>query len=563
VAQSRIWPELGPPPQLEEDVLRIIPLGGLGEVGRNMTSFEINGRLLLVDCGVLFPEEHQPGVDLILPDFAPIKDRLDDVEALILTHGHEDHIGAVPYLLRLRPDIPLVGSQLTLAFTEAKLKEHLIDPVTLAVDDTAVATFGPFRCEFMAVTHSIPDSLALAIETDAGRVLHTGDFKLDQLPLDGRVTDLRAFARAGDAGVDLLMVDSTNAEVPGFIPTEREIGPVLDQVFAGAPGLIMVACFSSHVHRVQQVLDAAAAHERKVAFAGRSMIRNMTIALDLGYLTAPEGTIVNLKTADALPRDEVVFVTTGSQGEPMAALSRIAGGDHKIHVGPGDTVILASSLIPGNENSVYRVINGLTRMGAKVVHKANAAVHVSGHSAAGELLYTFNIVSQRCVMPIHGEARHLVAAGRHAVATGVPSERVVLAENGVVVDLADGIAEVVGAVEVGNVYVDGSSVGELTEVELKDRRILGDEGFVSIFAVVDPSECHILAEPTIQARGIAEDDSVFDELVPQLTQALSLAMEQGARDTHQLQQVTRRVAGRWISRRLRRRPMVIPVIVIA
>jgi ribonuclease J len=528
-----------------------------------MTVFELDGHLLVVDCGVLFPEDHQPGVDLILPDFSPIKDRLGDVEALILTHGHEDHIGAVPYLLRLRPDIPLVGSALTLAFIEAKLKEHQIKPSTLVVDDAATATFGPFTCEFMAVTHSIPDALALTITTDAGRILHTGDFKLDQLPLDGRITDLRAFARAGDAGVDLLMVDSTNAEVPGFIPTERNIGPVLDQVFDQAPGLIMVACFSSHVHRVQQVLDAAATHRRKVAFAGRSMIRNMTIAMELGYLEAPPDTIVNLNTADSLPRDQVVFVTTGSQGEPMAALSRIANGDHKIHVGPGDTVILASSLIPGNENSVYRVINGLTRMGAKVVHKGNAQVHVSGHSAAGELLYTFNIVSPRCVMPIHGEVRHLVAAGRHAVATGVPSENVILAENGLVVDLADGFAEVVGAVEVGNVYVDGSSVGGVTEAELKDRRILGDEGFVSIFAVVDPSEGYILSEPTIQVRGMAEEEAVFDELVPQLTQALVIAMDQGAHDTHQLQQVMRRVAGRWIAKKLRRRPMIIPVIVLA
>ena len=563
MAHSQVWPELAEPPELEEGVLRLTPLGGLGEVGRNMTVFEIDGRLLLVDCGVLFPEEHQPGVDLILPDFGPIRDRLEDIEALVLTHGHEDHIGAVPYLLRLREDIPLIGSQVTLAFVEAKLQEHRIKPLTLTVEDGSVATFGPFTCEFMAVTHSIPDSLALTITTDAGRILHTGDFKLDQLPLDGRITDLRAFARAGDEGVDLLMVDSTNAEVPGFIPTEREIGPVLDAVFDQAPGLIMVACFSSHVHRVQQVLDAAASHDRKVAFAGRSMIRNMTIAMELGYLTAPEATIVPLNTADALPRDEVVFVTTGSQGEPMAALSRIANGDHKIHVGPGDTVILASSLIPGNENSVYRVINGLTRMGAKVIHKGNAGVHVSGHSAAGELLYTLNIVGPSCVMPIHGEVRQLVAAGQLAVATGVPSERVVLAENGMVVDLVDGVAEVVGAVEVGNVYVDGSWVGELTEVELKDRRILGDEGFVSIFAVVDPAEGYIMAGPAIQARGMAEEDQVFDELVSQISQALVLAMDQGAHDTHQLQQVMRRVAGRWISKKLRRRPMIIPVIVLA
>jgi ribonuclease J len=542
-------------------VLRIIPLGGLGEIGRNMNAFEYDGKILLVDCGVLFPEEHQPGVDLILPDFGPIEDRLDDVVALVLTHGHEDHIGAVPYLLRLRPDIPLVGSQLTLAFVEAKLKEHRITPLTLAVKDGQVEKLGPFECEFVSVTHSIPDSQAVMVRTGAGNVLHTGDFKMDQLPLDGRITDLRAFARLGEEGVDLFMVDSTNAEVPGFITTEREIGPVLDSVFQGASGLIVVACFSSHVHRVQQVLDAAGAHGRKVAFAGRSMIRNMTIAMDLGYLTAPPGTLVDLPTADSLPRDQVVFVSTGSQGEPMAALSRIANGDHKIHVGPGDTVILASSLIPGNENSVYRVINGLTRLGAKVVHKGNAKVHVSGHAAAGELLYAFNVVRPRGVMPVHGEARHLVASGALAVQTGVPPERIVLAENGLVVDVAEGVAEIVGAVPVGYVYVDGSSVGEVTEAELKDRRILGDEGFISLFAVVDLNKRQVVAAPTITARGVAESDDVFAGFVPALTRALEEAMEGGAVDTHQLQQVMRRTMGRFVGNKLRRRPLIIPVVI--
>lgn len=549
------------PPALAPDALRIIPLGGLGEVGRNMTAFEINGKILLVDCGVLFPEETQPGVDLILPDFSPVEARLDDVVALVLTHGHEDHIGAVPYLLRLREDIPLVGSQLTLAFTEAKLSEHGIRPLTLAVSSGTVEQFGPFECEFVAVTHSIPDSLAVAIRTAAGTVLHTGDFKMDQLPLDGRITDLRAFARLGDDGVDLFMVDSTNAEVPGFVPTERDIGPVLESVFAQAGGLIVVACFSSHVHRVQQVLDAAAAHGRKVAFAGRSMIRNMTIAMDLGFLKVPPGTVVDLGTADSLGRDRVVFVSTGSQGEPMAALSRIANGDHKILVGPGDTVILASSLIPGNENSVYRVINGLTRLGAKVVHKGNARVHVSGHSAAGELLYAFNIVRPRGVMPVHGEARHLVASGALAVSTGVPPERVVLAENGLVVDLAHGEATIVGAVPVGQVYVDGSSVGELTEEELKDRRILGDEGFISVFAVVNARKKTIVAAPSIQARGMAEPDEVFAEILPSLATALQGAMDGGAVDAHQLQQVLRRVVGRWVGGKLRKRPLIIPVVV--
>ncbi|MCL1898841.1 MAG: ribonuclease J [Micrococcales bacterium] len=557
---SQFHRNLSPPPDLADNTLRIIPLGGVGEVGRNMTVFEFDGQLLIVDCGVLFPEESQPGVDLILPDFGPIRDRLEDVVALVLTHGHEDHIGAVPYLLRLRPDIPLIGSALTLAFVEAKLQEHRIQPYTLSVDQGSREVLGAFTCEFMAVTHSIPDALAVLIETSAGTVLHTGDFKMDQLPLDGRTTDLRGFAAAGEKGVDLLMVDSTNAEVPGFIPTEREIAPVLEAVFRQAQGLIITACFSSHVHRVQQVLDAAASHERKVAFAGRSMIRNMNIAIELGFLEVPSGTVVDLKTADSLPREEVVFVTTGSQGEPMAALSRIANGDHKIQVGDLDTVILASSLIPGNENSVYRVINGLTRLGAKVVHKANAKVHVSGHAATGELLYTLNLVQPKNVMPVHGEHRHLLAAGWHAVQTGVPAENVVLAEDGSVVDLVDGQAKIVGAADVGYVYVDGSSVGELTDVELKDRRILGDEGFVTVVAVVDASSGAVVSEPIIQARGVAESDEVFTEVLPLIVEALSEAMRTGAVDNHQLQQVIRRVLGRWISSTLRRRPMIIPMI---
>ena len=364
---SHPHPELGAPPQLAPGTLRIVPLGGLGEIGRNMTVFELDGRLLVVDCGVLFPEDHQPGVDLILPDFEHIADRLDDVEALVLTHGHEDHIGAVPYLLRLRPDIPLVGSQLTLAFVEAKLKEHQITPVTLGVKEGQRERLGAFDCEFVAVTHSIPDALAVAIRTSAGMVLHTGDFKMDQLPLDGRITDLRAFARLGEEGVDLFMADSTNAEVPGFTVHEVEIGPVLDQLFGQAEQRVIVASFASHVHRVQQVLDAAAAHERKVALVGRSMVRNMGLAAELGYLHVPEGVLVDTKELEELPPDRQVLMCTGSQGEPMAALSRMANRDHRIEVGRGDTVILASSMIPGNEAAVFRVVNGLTRLGARVV----------------------------------------------------------------------------------------------------------------------------------------------------------------------------------------------------
>ncbi len=560
---SNSHPELPLPGPLPTGALRVVALGGLGEVGRNMAVLEYDGRLLIIDCGVLFPEDHQPGVDLILPDFSSIADRLDDVEAVVLTHGHEDHIGAVPYLLRLRRDIPLIGSKLTLAFISAKLKEHRITPVLRQVAEGEEMKVGPFDLEFIAVNHSIPDALAVAVTTGAGTVLHTGDFKMDQLPLDGRITDLNAFARLGDKGVDLFMPDSTNAEVPGFTTAEAEIGPVLDQVFAAATGRLVVASFASHVHRVQQVIDAAWANERKVALVGRSMVRNMTIAAELGYLTIPDGVLVDVKKIDQMPADRVVLMCTGSQGEPMAALSRIANRDHRVEVGPGDTVVLASSLIPGNENAVFRVINGLMRLGAKVVHSGNAKVHVSGHASAGELLYCYNILRPKNVMPVHGEIRHLVANGALAVKTGVDPQRVILAEDGVVVDLIDGKARIVGAVPCGYVYVDGSSVGEIGETELKDRRILAEEGFISVFAVVDSTTGQVVAGPQVQARGLAEHDDVLKDVVPQVSQALAEASRGGNVDTHQLQQVVRRVVGRWASTRLRRRPMIIPVVVEA
>ncbi|MGH8776182.1 MAG: ribonuclease J [Jiangellaceae bacterium] len=559
---SHPHPELTTPPPLAGGGLRIVPLGGLGEVGRNMTVFEHSGRLLVVDCGVLFPEDHQPGVDLILPDFDYIRDRLDQIEAVVLTHGHEDHIGAVPFLLREKRDIPIVGSRLTLALVEAKLTEHRIDAYQLEVAEGRTERFGPFTVEFLAVNHSIPDALALAIRTKAGVVLHTGDFKMDQLPLDGRLTDLNGFARLGDDGVDLFMVDSTNAEVPGYNAHERDIAPVLDRVFAEAPRRVIVASFASHIHRVQQVLDVAVAHGRKVAFVGRSMVRNMGIARDLGYLDIPGGTLVDLKGLHDLAPEEVVLMSTGSQGEPMAALSRIANRDHPaISIEPGDVVVLASSLIPGNENAVSRVINGLTRWGATVVHKGNAMVHTSGHASAGELLYAYNLVKPRNVMPIHGETRHLHANAGVAVSAGVPRDRVVLAEDGVVVDLAAGVARVVGAVPCGYVYVDGSNVGGVAEASLKDRRILGEEGFISVVVVVDSVTGKVTGGPEIHARGFAEDDSVFDEIRPEIAEALEKAAVAGGADTYQLQQTIRRTIGRWVSGRYRRRPMIIPVVV--
>ncbi len=553
--------ELPEPPALADNAFRVVALGGLGDIGRNMTVLEYRGKLLIVDCGVLFPEETQPGVDLILPDFAHIQDRLGDVEAVLLTHGHEDHIGAVPYLLRGRQDIPIVGSKLTLAFVESKLKEHRISAQTLTVKEGMTQKYGDFAVEFIAVNHSIPDALAVAVTTPAGTILITGDFKMDQLPLDGRLTDLNAFGRLGDLGVDLFLVDSTNAEVPGFVTSEKDIIPTLQQVIGGATGRVIVASFASHVHRVQQIIDVATRNKRKVAFVGRSMVRNMALASDLGYLTIPNGTLISSDEIADLPDDQAVLICTGSQGEPMAALARIANQDHAISVGTGDTVILASSLIPGNENAVYRIINDLTRLGAHVVHKGNALVHVSGHAAAGELLYCYNIVKPKNVMPIHGEWRHLRANADLAIKTGIPEARVILAGDGIVVDLVAGRASIVGAISCGYVYVEGSTVGEVSESLLKDRRTLGEDGFLSIVAAVNFADRKVIAGPQIHARGFSKEESVFAEILPAIRKTLETALTEGVTDTHQLGQMVRRVAGKWVGEKHRRRPMIVPLII--
>ncbi|CAM3206712.1 ribonuclease J [Stackebrandtia soli] len=553
---------LGAPPPLARGALRVTPLGGLGAIGRNMTAFEMDGRILIVDCGVLFPDMDQPGVDLILPDFTSLLDRLDDIEAIVLTHGHEDHIGAVPYLLAHKPEIPLVGSQFTLALIEAKLRERRMKPVTISVTEGESVALGPFTCEFFAVNHSIPDAMAVAIRTIAGVVLHTGDFKMDQLPLDGRVTDLTGFARLGHEGVDLLLSDSTNAEIPGFVTSEREIRPVLDNIFRTAEGRIIVASFASHVHRVQQVFDSAREHGRKVAFIGRSMVRNMGIARDLGLLQIPAGALVSMDEASRLPDEEIVYMSTGSQGEPMSALGRMASGDHRhVTVEAGDTVVLASSLVPGNETAVYGVINRLSRSGATVIHKDVAKVHVSGHAPAGELLYLLNIVKPSNFLPVHGEWRHLRAHARLAVASGVPKDQVILVENGDVVDLVDGVARTVGHIDNNYIYVDGLAVGDVGEPVLTERRILGDGGFISATVVVDSVTGKVVGGPTVSAKGFSEDPSAFDGVLPLITEALDKAAADGVTDPHQLQQTVRRTVGRWVSDTYRRRPMIVPHVV--
>lgn len=548
----------------ETDALRIIPLGGLGEVGRNMTVFEYNSKMLIVDCGVYFPTESHPGVDLILPDFTYVLENINRVEGLVLTHGHEDHIGAVPYLLNYRKNIPIISSKLTLAFLASKLEEFGIkNPNFIEVSENEKYSLQNFDLEFVAVNHSIPDALAVMIRTGAGNVLTTGDFKMDQLPLDGRLTDLRAFARLGEEGVDLFMTDSTNAENPGFTASEREITPVLDNYFNKVNGQIVVASFSSHVHRVQQVIDVAYKHDRVVCLVGRSMVKNMQIAIDRGYLKLPDpNIIVSTREIVSLPEERRVYMVTGSQGEPLAALARIARKSHAfISVSSEDTVIFASSLIPGNENKVFKVINELASMGVNVVHQAKAKVHVSGHAGSGELLYCYNIVKPKNVMPIHGQSRHLIANAKLAMLTGVPNENVLYAPNGTVVHLKNGKAKCVARIPNEYVYVDGNSVGELDRKYLDQRLVLGSEGIINVVIVVDLERKLLLSPAHIEFKCVSEDNFAFESVAEKINEAIQQCLSKGETNTHVLQQVARRVLGKFLSKILRRYPVIMPVVI--
>jgi ribonuclease J len=559
---SQAFPAPGAPPDLAPGTLRVVALGGIKEIGRNMTMFESDGRLLVVDCGMLLGKTNSPGVDITLPDWSFYADRLDQIDAVVLTHGHEDHIGALPYLLRERPDIPVIGSRLTLALVAAKLDQHQLKPDLRQVREGERTTAGPWGLQFFAVNHSIPDALAVAIRVGGHTVLHTGDFKMDQTPLDGRLTDLPGFSRLGDEGVDLLLADSTNAEVPGFIPSELEVGRVVTDVVCKARDRVIVACFASHVHRVQQVLDAAVASERQVALVGRSMVRNMQIARDLGLLRVPDDVLIDLKTAEELPSRRVLLISTGSQGEPLSALSRMANREHPtIRIAPDDTIVLASSLIPGNETSVGQVINGLSRLGATVIHRSMALVHVSGHAPAGELRYLINAVRPKNHMPVHGEWRHLRAHADVARSTGLTDDRIMLAPDGTVVDLVDGRASIVGTIPVGYVYVDGLAVGDIGDAALKDRRILGEEGFLSILVAVDVEAGKVVFGPEITARGFTDDQSALDPIRAELIVVVEQSVADGVHDSGALEHIVRRTVGRWVDRTYRRRPMLIPMVV--
>lgn len=553
--------DLTPPGPLAPGGLRVTALGGISEIGRNMTVFEHLGRLLIIDCGVLFPGHDEPGVDLILPDLRHVENRLDDIEALVLTHAHEDHIGAIPHLLKLRADIPIVGSRFTLALVAEKCREHRIKPKFVPVAEGERSTHGVFECQYFAVNHSIPDALAIAVHTGAGTVLHTGDIKLDQLPPDGRPTDLPGMSRLGDAGVDLFLCDSTNAEHPGVSPSESEVGPTLHRLIRGAEGRVIVACFASNVDRVQQIIDAAVALGRRVSFVGRSMVRNMGIARELGFLKVADEDILDIAAAEMMPADRVVLITTGTQGEPMAALSRMSRGEHRsITLTAGDLIILSSSLIPGNEEAVFGVIDALSKVGARVVTNAQARVHVSGHAYAGELLFLYNGVRPRNVMPVHGTWRHLRANAALAVRTGVPPENVLLAENGVSVDLVNGVASIAGAVPVGKMFVDGLVTGDVGESTLGERLTLSS-GFVAITVVVHRGTGRTAGPAQLHSRGFSEDPKALEPVAAKVTQELERLATDQVTDPGRIAQAVRRTVGKWVGETYRRQPMIVPTVI--
>ncbi|MFW5933990.1 MAG: ribonuclease J [Actinomycetota bacterium] len=548
------------------DPVELAFLGGLGEIGRNMATLEVDGRLAVIDVGVLFPDAEHPGVDLILPDWSSLTQRRDDVEAVFLTHGHLDHVGALPYLLRdLDRSLPVYGTQLTIAFCEAILEEwpDLPRPRFERIEPGDRVQQGPFDVEAVQVSHSIPDGVALALRTPHGMIVHTGDFKLDQSPLDGRPTDLAHFARLGDERVDLLLADSTGAETPGHVPAERTIGATLRQHMAEAEGLVVVASFASHVHRIQQVLDAAAGVGRRPVFVGRSMVRNMAIAGELGYLDFDEDLAVELRDVDRYDRSELVVISTGSQGEPFSALSLMAAGDHRtLEVGEGDLVILASSLIPGNEQAVFRSVNNLSRRGCTVIHKGVAHVHVSGHASAEDLTLFHNIVEAENVVPVHGEHRHMRAHAGIATETGCLPEKVWVCEDGDSLLLEDGEVTRGQGVATSHVYIDGL-LDDVGPALLRDRRRIGEDGICVVIVTIDTHERRVAGDTVVTQKGVVFHEQA-DELLEAARKAVDVELEglpaAKFEDPGAIQRHTVQALGRFWRSETGRRPFILPVV---
>jgi ribonuclease J len=546
--------------------LRVIPLGGLGAIGKNMMVLEYESALVIVDSGLMFPDDEMLGIDLVLPDFTYVVENRDRVLGVILTHGHEDHVGALPYLLK-EVNVPVYGTRLTLGLVNSKLGEHGLQGKT-SLNEIAPGKelqLGPFRIEFLEVCHSIPDGVGLGIHTPVGTVVHTGDFKLDQTPIDCRVTAMQRFGELGRQGVLLLLSDSTNSDVLGFTAPESTVGESFDSIFALARGRIIVASFASHIHRIQQLLDTAARHGRSVAVVGRSMVKNVNIADNLGYLSIPEGLIVRPNDIPALPDDRVVVLCTGSQGEPLSALARMASHDHPlVEIVKGDTVVISARPVPGNETSVYRTIDRLFAAGARVIYESSARVHVSGHAAAEELKVMLNLVKPKFFMPIHGEHRHLYFHAELARATGIPDENIFLLENGDVLELEADRAAVTGKVQAGMILVDGFAMGDLNDLVLRDRQHLASDGLVIVVVTLSAQDGKILADPEVVFRGFAHAgdlDKLAEEAKRKVVEALGAASLEQVMDRALLKGHVHDVVQKFLKKQTGRRPMVLPVLV--
>lgn len=544
--------------------LNIIPLGGLGEIGKNITVFKYADDIIIVDAGLAFPEDDMLGIDLVIPDITYLMENHDKIRGVFLTHGHEDHIGALPYILK-KLDVPVYGTALTLGILQGRLKQNGVSSNQLKmIQPGDVIRAGAFKLEFIRINHSIPDAISIAIHTPIGIVVHTGDFKFDQTPVDGQVTQFSKLAELGDKGVLMLLADSTNVERPGYTLSESIVGKTFDDEFRYAKNRIIVATFSSNVHRIQQVVEAAAKYNRKVAVIGRSMVNVVNIATELGYLTIPEGTLIDVYETNNYPLSQVVIMTTGSQGEPMSALTRMAMSDHKqVGIIPGDTVIISATPIPGNEKGVSRTIDHLFRLGAEVIYEKSAGIHVSGHASQEEIKLMHNLVRPKFFMPVHGEYRMLVKHAKLAQSLGMPKENMVIGENGSVIEITPETICINGKVTAGKVLVDGLGVGDVGNIVLRDRRQLSQDGILIVVVTIDKQDCSVVAGPDIVSRGfvyVREADDLMDNAKEKVQIALNKCQANGVSEWSAIKSAVRDSLSRYLYEKTRRRPMILPVI---
>lgn len=544
--------------------VQIIPLGGLGEIGKNMTAFRYADDIILIDAGLMFPEDEMLGIDLVIPDFQYLIDNKEKVRGIFITHGHEDHIGALPFVMK-QIDCPVYGTPLTLGIVRSHLEEHGVSEENLiTIKPGDIINAGSFRMDFMRVNHSIPDAVAIAVNTPIGTIIHTGDFKIDHTPVDGQVTDFSKFADYGDKGVLCLMADSTNADKPGFTPSEKEVGKTFEDEFRYAKNRIIVATFSSNVHRIQQVINTAIKYGRKIAVLGRSMVNVVNIALELGYLQCPEGAIIDIDDTKNYTADQIVIITTGSQGEPMSALTRMSTSDHrKVDICPGDTVIISATPIPGNEKLVSKTIDNLIKLGADVIYEKSNGVHVSGHASQEEMKLMQNLVRPKYFIPVHGEFRHLVKHAKLAESMGVPKENIVIGENGSIIELTKEDIRIAGKVQAGRVLIDGLGVGDVGNIVLRDRRQLSQDGIMIVVVTVDSVDCHVIAGPDIVSRGfvyVREAEDLMDEAKEKVQAALDKCEEQEITDWATMKGMVRDSLSKFLYEKTRRRPMILPII---